>query len=347
MPICIECCYPVSQLYHVLHSRKHKVAVPPVSKPTHKKSSSNLPSPQKPIPNVPKVPETKAKTTNTGGGGDVRLTQCPRCKRFADKYVEHDFVVLFIDLVLVKPQVYRHLLFNRLSRDDDELDPSITRLGTLLLLFDVYLTWSHIESFPPSFTENSPVPTLPVLFQYGFYFFLCAFTTLSQHLTIRWLAVVWKLGATAKDEHNNESNPNANSNGNTIAPLPAPPKKPSPNSISTALFVSSCMSLFPILMVVWKYGDTPEATILTSTTESPLNSSSITNVFGFLSTQGGGVDWVRRGVAWAVAVQNMEALRILLGCGYMTALGLVAVGGAVRWVVRSVILGAVGLGAEG
>jgi hypothetical protein len=35
----------------------------------------------------------------------VRLTQCPRCKRFADKYVEHDFVVLFIDLVLVKPQV--------------------------------------------------------------------------------------------------------------------------------------------------------------------------------------------------------------------------------------------------
>lgn len=35
----------------------------------------------------------------------MRLMQCPRCRRFADKYVEHDFVVLFIDLVLVKPQV--------------------------------------------------------------------------------------------------------------------------------------------------------------------------------------------------------------------------------------------------
>ncbi len=84
-------------------------------------------------------------------GPDVRLTQCPRCKRFADKYVEHDYVVLFIDLVLVKPQVsiaparvhdwfascrikslglicyaqvYRHLLFNRLDREDDELDVS-------------------------------------------------------------------------------------------------------------------------------------------------------------------------------------------------------------------------------
>lgn len=81
--------------------------------------------------------------------------------------------------------------------------------------------------------------------------------------------------------------------------------------------------------------------------ETPLKSSRVSLVSSFLSTQGGGVDWVRRGVAWAVAVQNMEALRILLGCGYLTALGLVAAGGAVRWVVRSVILGAVGLGAEG
>ena len=38
-------------------------------------------------------------------GRGVRLTQCPRCKRFADKYVEHDKVVLFIDMVLIKPQV--------------------------------------------------------------------------------------------------------------------------------------------------------------------------------------------------------------------------------------------------
>lgn len=50
----------------------------------------------------------------------MRLTQCPRCKRFADKYVEHDFVVLFIDLVLVKPQVscMLHLIVPvSLSRD--------------------------------------------------------------------------------------------------------------------------------------------------------------------------------------------------------------------------------------
>ena len=107
------------------------------------------------------------------------------------------------------------------------------------------------------------------------------------------------------------------------------------------------MSLFPILMVVWKYGDTSEASNPASTAEPALNSTSVTFAFSFFSMQGGGVDWVRRGVLWAIAFQNIEALRILLGCGYLTALGLVAAGGVVRWVVRSVILGVVGLGAEG
>ncbi len=64
MPICIECRYPVHQLY-----------------------------------------STYSKADDRSLGKGVRLTQCPRCKRFADKYVEHDFVVLFIDLVLIKPQV--------------------------------------------------------------------------------------------------------------------------------------------------------------------------------------------------------------------------------------------------
>lgn len=43
------------------------------------------------------------------GGHNIRLTVCKNCGRFCDKYVEHDFVVLFIDLVLIKPQVI-HLL---------------------------------------------------------------------------------------------------------------------------------------------------------------------------------------------------------------------------------------------
>jgi len=102
-------------------------------------------------------------------GRGVRLTQCPRCKRFADKYVEHDFVVLFIDMVLIKPQVYRHLLFNHLAggRKDDVLDGSIKRLGVLLLLFDVYLTWARIEKSIP--VETPRLLGLPIVVQYLFF----------------------------------------------------------------------------------------------------------------------------------------------------------------------------------
>lgn len=142
MPICIECRYPVPQLYHVLHSNKQHKSVTAAhshsslsssSKPAAHASAATTPSISPPTPPFPPAAAVispssfstlaarggggedeaakiaaKVKTpqgAGAGAGGDVRLTQCPRCKRFADKYVEHDFVVLFIDLVLVKPQV--------------------------------------------------------------------------------------------------------------------------------------------------------------------------------------------------------------------------------------------------
>ncbi|KAL9607591.1 MAG: hypothetical protein Q9167_007507 [Letrouitia subvulpina] len=279
MPICIECRYPVPQLYHVLHSgNAHLKKPPPINRSTKPLRSNPQTRVDPPAKSKPKQPAAVS-------GGDVRLTQCPRCKRFADKYVEHDFVVLFIDLVLVKPQ------------------PSITRLGTLLLLFDVYLTWSRIEALPSHLTASSSVPQLPILFQYAFYVLLCALTTGAQHLTIRWLAQV--LGIGAKAENEGEDNPDPD-NATTIKKR----TKSNSNGISTALLVSSCMKLFPILMVVWKYDDA-----------------------------GGSV---LRGVEWAVAVQNLEALRILLDCGYVAAGGLVGAGWIMRRIVGRSVLGAVG-----
>ena len=94
MPICIECCYPVPQLYHVLHSSNKRGTSAKLSTKTAENSTRRS-----------SAGGTKTKPAGGAAEGDVRLTQCPRCKRFADKYVEHDFVVLFIDLVLVKPQV--------------------------------------------------------------------------------------------------------------------------------------------------------------------------------------------------------------------------------------------------
>ncbi|TGZ82871.1 Arv1-domain-containing protein [Ascodesmis nigricans] len=214
-------------------------------------------------------------------GRGVRLTQCPRCRRFADKYVEHDFVVLFIDLVLIKPQVYRHLLFNRLGKVDDSLDPSIIRLGILLLLFDVYLTWVRIEKVLATEVGGAGSAVMlshPIVIQYLFFLILCLTESVVFHFTIRLLAK-YILGFKR------------------------------PNAVSTALLVSSCTKLFPILMVIWKY-DVPAAA---------------------------------RSVGWAVVVNNVEALRILLGSDYFHAGGLAAAGAIVRSLASRAILRSVGL----
>ncbi|MCJ1478557.1 sterol homeostasis protein [Lambiella insularis] len=341
MPICIECRYPVPQLYHVFHSSGQKSAYSTTKASTNANSKSSATPSGFVSPKVTNSAKDAAESKPGGVvGGDVRLTQCPRCKRFADKYVEHDFVVLFIDLVLVKPQVYRHLLFNRLGRDDDRFDvcapliccslihrsvtdiephakPSIIRLGTLLLLFDVYITWSSIESLPVNLTASSPVPSLPILLQYAFYLILCTLTTLAQHLSIRTLAGTRLFTSTAYPTSPtmfHASGLGAKNAGNAAADNTASEIGYSfrPNAISTAIWVSSCMKLFPILMVVWKYDDV-----------------------------GGQVGL---GVQWAVALQNLEALRILLGCSYLAAGSLVGAGAVGRCLVGRLVLGAFGLG---
>lgn len=121
-----------------------------------------------------------------------------------------------------------------------------------------------------------------------FFLALCALSYLAFHLSIRFLT----------------SSP--------LSPLVLCgliPRYSRPNSVSTALLVSSSTKLFPILMVIWEY-DVPAAA---------------------------------RSLGWAVVANNVEALKILLDCGYGTAAILAAVGGISRWMVGRGILWMVGL----
>ncbi len=90
------------------------------------------------------------------------------------------------------------------------------------------------------------------------------------------------------------------------------PYYPHPTPLSTALLVSSCTKLFPILLIVWEYDLPSSATA----------------------------------VSWAVIVNNVAALEILMDCGYVRAGVLVGVGAAVRAAVGWAVLGAVGLDGE-
>ncbi|CAI5734627.1 unnamed protein product [Peronospora destructor] len=44
--------------------------------------------------------------------GNVRLAICNACNSIADKYVEYETILLFLEVLLLKPQVYRHILCN-------------------------------------------------------------------------------------------------------------------------------------------------------------------------------------------------------------------------------------------
>ncbi|EGZ13806.1 hypothetical protein PHYSODRAFT_351966 [Phytophthora sojae] len=46
------------------------------------------------------------------GKGNLRLAICSACNSVADKYVEYETILLFLEVLLLKPQVYRHVLCN-------------------------------------------------------------------------------------------------------------------------------------------------------------------------------------------------------------------------------------------
>lgn len=170
--------------------------------------------------------------------------------------------------------------------------PSIVRLGTLLLLFDVYLTWARIEKAgtPP---ESSPITGVlsayPLLLQYLFFLVHCLLGTIAFHLPIRLLCTSPYLG--------------------WLRRITGLPYYSNATSLSTALIVSSCTKLFPILLIVWEY-DLPSAA---------------------------------SAVSWAVIVNNVAALEILMDSGYGKALFLVVIGAIARVAVGRCILSAVGL----
>lgn len=235
--------------------------------------------------------------------------------------------------------MYRHLLFNALSREDGKFDvrtpaclsfrlplcrispvsagkgnppppdhvqnsshsrttlltapqKSILRLTTLLLLFDVYLTWATLELLSPSPSLSpSPLTSAPLLLQYTYFLLLTLLSTLSFHAPIRLLL----------------STPRSSLPAFLRPALPSHPTNP--NAVSTALLVSSCMRLFPILLIIWEY-DLRRA---------------------------------REVVEWAVAVNNVAAVEILVGCGWARAVGVVGVGMVCRGCVVGWLLGVGGV----
>lgn len=198
----------------------------------------------------------------------------------------------------------------------------------------MYLTWARIErnlhrlllsgeaAFEPAGTTlsllsnlfggsknagdilvPSPLHSYPLPLQYLFFLTLCTVETLAFHVTIRLLTATPASGP--KDTISTEGQRQGRRKTRWLYR--------DANRVSTALLVSSCTKLFPVLMVIWEY-------------DLPSSASAL---------------------SWAVIINNIAALEILLDCGYVRAMGLVGLGALLKWLAGWVILSAAGLRAYG
>ncbi|ORX42045.1 hypothetical protein BCR36DRAFT_338193, partial [Piromyces finnis] len=149
---------------------------------------------------------------------NIQLSVCASCNNFADQYIEHDYVIIFMDLLLHKKQVYRHLLFNKLEYVDSGIQPGIKKLAILLILFDVYIKWLKLES----------IPNINVLSHYFYILFVCTIELIIFHASIRF--IIWLLFHKKYE----------------IIKY---------NYVTIALIISSFSKLLYILMIIWDYGE--------------------------------------------------------------------------------------------
>lgn len=157
--------------------------------------------------------------------GSIRLAQCERCQEFADKYVESDLVLIFIDMILLKPHAYRHLIFNRIKYNAYGISDGVVRFAILLNLFEVYMKWFQMEKAHHPMVISSH--GLPVHLQYLYVLTICVFEFILVHFTIRNVT-----GIVLNQRLDLEQ----------------------ANHLSMALIMSSFGKILLIVMVIWDYG---------------------------------------------------------------------------------------------
>lgn len=103
--------------------------------------------------------------------GNIVLTQCSHCHNPVDPYLEYDSVIQFIDMLLHKPAIYRHLLFNVIQ---DQVPKAVLKLGFLIILFDIYLKWS---------AGSDPITPASFCYRYLYYAMVAILELLIFHST--------------------------------------------------------------------------------------------------------------------------------------------------------------------
>ncbi|OQR90332.1 transmembrane protein [Achlya hypogyna] len=126
------------------------------------------------------------------GKGNIRLTICPNCNHTVDKYVEFEAILIMIDLMLGKPQAYRHLLHNRRPLLSYQ---QVLKMFAVIVMLDwntkAYLAERDAGVY---FRTNSIYKTISTysvfqISQLGLHYFILAVVENFVYMGALWLAV--------------------------------------------------------------------------------------------------------------------------------------------------------------
>lgn len=198
---------------------------------------------------------------------NITLTRCAHCGEPCDVYVEYDKVILAIDLILLKPQAFKHLIYNSII-DTSDLSGvlyhrigcyrSLIRTSLLILLFEVYLNWAYEEKNANS-RYSIVLDSENMFYQYSFFIVQTLLKDFIYHVSIqlglRFLHII----------KNNYDLIEFDSRGgfkklkiNAITQDLINPDKtyhyhPASIIVATIILLSSITKLLPILIIIWPY----------------------------------------------------------------------------------------------
>lgn len=78
----------------------------------------------------------------------LKLLECRWCELAADRYIESEGMMVLIDLVLQKPEAYRHVLFN------GDYSVIIAKMALLTIICDGYIRWAGLATSGEFFEQE-------------------------------------------------------------------------------------------------------------------------------------------------------------------------------------------------
>ncbi|CRG94172.1 conserved Plasmodium protein, unknown function [Plasmodium gallinaceum] len=88
---------------------------------------------------------------------NIKLNECNRCNQICDEYMEKNTFIILMNILFLKPEIYRHIVFNRLKYHDKFIHSFFFKMIILFLIINSYL---H-----PNFeSENIKKSTLSEIF---------------------------------------------------------------------------------------------------------------------------------------------------------------------------------------